>query len=61
MKSQGTASESLVEEMEDRACVECEAIWLGTLECPYCGAPGEPLVDAGETVEQEDPCPKLWN
>ena len=43
MKSQGTAAESPVEEMEDRACGGCEAVWLGTLECPYCGSPGEPL------------------
>ena len=46
MKSQGTAAESPVEEMEDRACIECEAVWLGTLECPYCGSPGEPFEKA---------------
>jgi hypothetical protein len=64
MKSQGNDGESLLFEMEERACVECEAIWIGTIECPYCGSPGEPLEDSGvtvEPVEQEKPCTTLWN
>lgn len=28
-----------------RACVECDEVYLGALACPKCGAPGEPLDD----------------
>ena len=27
----------------DRACVECPEVYIGSLGCPRCGAPGEPL------------------
>jgi len=30
-----------------RACIECPKIWRGSLPCPKCGAPGEPLEEKG--------------
>jgi len=27
----------------DRACVACDAIYSGGIECPDCGEPGEPV------------------
>lgn len=32
-----------VHTMTRRACMECSRIWTGTLSCPDCGAPGEPI------------------
>jgi hypothetical protein len=26
-----------------RICIECDHRWTGDLNCPQCGAPGEPL------------------
>ena len=30
-------------ESTQRACVACDAVYLGELTCPECGEPGEPL------------------
>ena len=30
-------------ESTQRACVACDAVYLGELSCPECGEPGEPL------------------
>ena len=27
----------------ERACIECATVYTGTLSCPTCNAPGEPL------------------
>lgn len=38
----------------DRACVACDAIYNGGIECPDCGEPGEPVSCCGEPVLRED-------
>ena len=34
----------------ERACIACDAVWKGDLDCPDCGEPGEPL-ECGECSE----------
>ncbi len=29
--------------MTPRICIECDHRWTGDLNCPECGAPGQPL------------------
>lgn len=36
-----------------RACIECEAVYIGAIECPQCDAVGEPL-DVPVVVLHED-------
>ena len=42
--------QSETEESIERACIACDAVWKGELDCPDCGEPGEPL-ECGECSE----------
>ena len=33
--------------MTRRACLDCPATWTGAINCPTCGAPGEPQEPRG--------------
>ena len=38
-----------------RACIECDKMYRGPLQCPICKAPGEPLPQADvETGEEHN-------
>jgi hypothetical protein len=40
-----------MQEQENRACVACDEVYYGGLDCPACGEPGEPL----EIEMRQDP------
>ena len=42
------------EEECERACIECATMYTGTLSCPTCNAPGEPLNSDTEQLEIYD-------